>query len=428
MTIEGHPPAGNRNPPAGLPVARAVVIFGLLGTLAAAAWIARAVVRNDRLDGRGGLSTLLRVDRDVPEGGRYPGDPYVGSRACAECHPGEYALFTGSGHARTFRPASTHPVTQRLAGAAIRDPEQPDVVWKFATEGQRFVIGREQAGKIERIVVDYALGSGHHATTYVTATDLDPLKILEHRLTFFTEEAVLKITPGQAARGRKPGTMPHGRELAGHDALKCFRCHVTQLSARGGREFEPATMIPAVTCERCHGPGRTHVEAARKRPVAGDLSMPLGLGEWTAPSLLEFCGQCHRHPSRVAPDRLNPDDPALVRFQPIGLTQSRCFQGSGGRLSCVSCHDPHARSSSSPADYERVCQSCHQPDREASDRAENPVPASVVAGRACPVSPTPQCLSCHMPKVDSGQHVAFTDHWIRVNRAARGRPAEEGGL
>jgi hypothetical protein len=179
-------------------------------------------------------------------------------------------------------------------------------------------------------------------------------------------------------------------------------------------------MIPGVACERCHGPGRAHVAAARRGAPDKELNMPMGQGSWSADSLFELCGKCHRHPSRVPPDKLIPDDPILARFQPIGISQSKCFQGSSGKFTCVSCHDPHARSSSDPARYESICLSCHG-TAGATARSERGLAAPAVSAAVCPVSPARGCVSCHMPKVDSGQHVLFTDHWIRVPRQPQTR-------
>ena len=105
-------------------------------------------------------------------------------------------------------------------------------------------------------------------------------------------------------------------------------------------------MIPNVSCERCHGPGRAHVEAARRGAPDAELELPFGPDRFTAESLLMSCGTCHRHPSRSHPGQIRPDDPHLARFQPVGILQSRCFRESGGAFSCVTCHDPHARASS----------------------------------------------------------------------------------
>jgi hypothetical protein len=398
--------------------ARPVVALGILGMILAGVWVVWNADRNRRFDGRGGLSAYLDIARDLPTTGRFAGDPYIGSKACAECHPGEYALFTGSGHAQTFRKAVERRVTDQLAGTTVADPEHKGVRWAYEKKNGQFLIDREEAGKIEQRVVDYALGSGHHATTFVTVLDLDQFKILEHGLTYYTREHDLKPTPGQKVEDEDTKSIPWGRELRGRAARKCFRCHATQLSAHDDTVVDPRTMIPGVACERCHGPARAHVAAARRGAPDKDLSMPMGLGSWTAESQFELCGKCHRHPSRVPPDKLVEDDPALARFQPVGLSQSKCFKGSGGSFTCVSCHDPHARSGSDPAPYEQVCLSCHGSPGHGADAMHTRDSPSVTA-TPCPVSPARGCLNCHMPKVDSGQHVLFTDHWIRVPRQRR---------
>jgi hypothetical protein len=408
------------------PRARPIVFLGLLGTFLAVGWVVWNASQNERFDGRGGLSPYLKISRDLPPSGRFPGDPYVGSKVCAECHPGEFAVFTKSAHARTFRPAAERIVTDQLAGVSIADPELPDVRWTFEKKDGQFLIDRQEAGKIEQFVVDYALGSGHHATTFVTVLDLNDPKILEHRLTYYTRERELGKTPGQSVENQYRKKTPWGCELSSRESRKCFRCHATQLSADNESVIDPAMMIPNVACERCHGPARAHVAAARRGAGEAELTMPMGLGRWTAETQLELCGKCHRHPTRVPPEMLSADDPALARFQPIGLSQSKCFTGSNGAFTCVSCHDPHARSTSDRAFYEQVCLNCHRSSQagpaEVSEH-EAPPPA---AGSVCPVSPAGACVSCHMSKVDSGQHVLFTDHWIRVRRPAE-RPQELGG-
>jgi hypothetical protein len=382
--------------------------------MAAMTWVVRNAFRADRFDGRGGLSPFLKVSTDFPVGGRYPGDPYIGSKSCAGCHPGEYALFTGSGHARTFRPASERRITDLLTGSSVVDPVRKDVRWSYEKAGGQFLVRREERDKIERFVIDYALGSGHHATTFVSVLDLEPPKILEHRLTYYTRDRHFGITPGQSPRQDDPGSTRWGHEFGPVESRKCFRCHATQISARDDSMMNPREMIPGVNCERCHGPGRAHVESAGRGESGSVLPLLLGDADHTAEAQIAFCGNCHRHPSKVAPDQLDPDDPILARFQPIGLTQSRCFKGGKGELSCISCHDPHARSSEDPASYEPVCLGCHRPPPAHRPESVGPESSHLVSAPTCPVSTSSGCVKCHMPKVDSGQHVLFTDHWIRV--------------
>jgi len=178
--------------------------------------------------------------------------------------------------------------------------------------------------------------------------------------------------------------------------LKCFRCHTTRISAATDQRLDVEDLIPNVSCERCHGPARAHVADARAGRV--DLTMPFSPESWTAESQLALCGQCHRHPSRATPGLIHPDNTALARFQPVGISQSKCYLNSDGKLSCVTCHDPHRRASSDHAGYEIACLDCHGTKSKTS----------------CSVSPQSGCINCHMPKVDSGQRVLFTDHWIRI--------------
>jgi hypothetical protein len=335
-------------------------------------------------------------------------DPYAGSKVCGECHPGESALYSRSGHSRTLQPAAASPAARKIAGRTVADPEQPGVSWSYSVRDGVLQARRSERGAVERFVLDYVLGSGHHAATFVTVTDPWGPAAVEHRLTYYTGPDALEVTPGQRADQRIEGTTRTGREMGPRDTRKCFGCHATPVSAdeafatAPGQAPVPAPgpMLPNVTCERCHGPARAHVEAARRG--RGDLSLPFGFDGGTAEAQLGLCGQCHRHPARFPASRVRPDDPELVRFQPIGLMQSKCFTASAGVLRCTTCHDPHARASADRAGYETVCLSCHGPSSK---------PA---AGRACPVSPKAGCLDCHMPKVDSGQRILFTDHWIRV--------------
>jgi predicted CXXCH cytochrome family protein len=155
-------------------------------------------------------------------------------------------------------------------------------------------------------------------------------------------------------------------------------------------------MRMGIQCERCHGPGEAHVHAAEQhRSAAGTLRNAPGQ---SAAAVSAFCGECHRTQS---PAFLKPDAPALVRFAPVGLGRSRCFRESAGRLSCLSCHDPHQDTEPNPQRVEAVCRSCHDAGHGA---------------KSCPTNKVSGCVACHMPKVEAAPHSFFTDHWIRPRR------------
>jgi hypothetical protein len=328
---------------------------------------------------------------------------YVGSRSCGECHPGASAAHHGSGHARTFGPASQHPVARWLDGRSLPDPDQDGVQWSYSLRDGTLHARRAGDGPqpepIQDEILEYALGSGRHAVTFVTRLETDPsrVRVREHRLTYFAHDEALDITPGQRAPYPQATTHALGRDFPTTLSLKCIECHVTRMSTEGPLQFDPATAIPNVDCERCHGPAGAHVVAARAG--ATELTMPHGLGRWTAAEQMRLCGACHRHPDVVPAEYLRADNPSLVRFQPVGLMQSACYTKSHGALSCVTCHDPHSRTSRDRTAYESSCRSCH-------DGANGHPP--------CPVSPRDGCLSCHMPSVEVVRGMHFTDHWIRI--------------
>ena len=113
---------------------------------------------------------------------------------------------------------------------------------------------------------------------------------------------------------------------------------------------------------------------------------------------------------KALPGKLRREIPALVRFQPVGIMQSRCYTESDGAFSCVNCHEPHSRSTSDRKAYELACLECHR---------AGPQPT-------CPVAPESGCIDCHMPRIDSGQNILFTDHWIRVRNASDPPPVRSG--
>jgi hypothetical protein len=397
--------------------ARVMVGLGLAALFGAGLWVIFVATRAERRAGQSHVVRLLTQERPFPLEGRFPRDPYAGPRACSECHPGEAALYSRSGHASTLRAASRLELSRRLDGTTVVDPELPEVSWHYRFRDGQLHIARTARKQVDEFIAEYAFGSGHHATTFVNMIDPDIPAILEHRLTHFTKADRMGITPGHDARPPPPGLTPYGGVLPPKAARGCFACHVTVLSAHDDQRIDEAMMIPNVSCERCHGPGRAHVAAARAGSAESELSLPFGPERWKAAELLNLCGSCHRHPSGSPPGKIRPDDPQLARFQPVGIMQSKCYTESAGALSCVTCHDPHARASADRPSYDSVCISCHrgadklEPAPGSPKSRQTPVPA---AGKECPVSASGRCVECHMPRVDPGQHVMFTDHWIRI--------------
>ncbi len=344
--------------------------------------------------------------------GQDPTAKYAGKAACLECHPGESALQARSGHARTLSPAEHSPIIAWLNGKSVTDPKYPDVQWSYHVRDNKLVVDRTADGHTESSILDYALGSGKHGVTFVSIqpgqTEMTTSGI-EHRVSYLANSPRLALTPGQ--EGSPPAEQHHGemarnarfgRPLNADRLRGCLGCHTTLVSPVIRPRSAGDSTLPNVTCERCHGPGRDHVEAARR----GETDLIMRLGPDRNPPWVEvnLCGECHRVPRSVSDASITPENTGIVRFQGVGIATSACYQKGEGGLRCTTCHDPHDRASRDHAHYEAACLSCHQPG---------------VAPKACPVSPRADCIACHMPRRNVPGNGIFTDHWIRKPTSVR---------
>jgi hypothetical protein len=318
---------------------------------------------------------------------------FVGSAKCGECHADLVERHAGTPHALALKPAAAPEVAGALpAPKWVPDPET-GAAHRVAAEGSPPVVEARLGTSLFRLPAEWAFGSGTNGMTLLGRAEDGAY--VESPLSFY-RRAGWDFTVGFL--GNPPEERrrsPTGKRMTADEVFDCFHCHTTG-ARRGPEGVELKGAQLGVQCEACHGPGEPHVRAVKLgRPLAGTV-VP---GKSSAQSLVTFCATCHRDDP---PPGLALTDPVVVRFAPAGFQQSRCFKESGGRLSCVSCHDAHGESSKDPAFYRGVCAGCHGG------------PASGKPG--CPVRPEGDCVSCHMPKAIVQRNSVFTDHFIRIVR------------
>jgi hypothetical protein len=217
-------------------------------------------------------------------------------------------------------------------------------------------------------------GSGVQAVTPVSRIGTEEYK--EHGITKY--KSGQGITPGH---GNGEGVVYKVFDPGGQ-ILRCFQCHSTgKVSFTPEQGIQPSEL--GVRCESCHGPGGDHAKA----PSKFNIFQPRNLN---GDGVNAFCGNCHRQPPKEGQDT-NFADPWNVRHQPVYLSQSKCFLASEGKLTCMTCHDPHGAKPTRNA-----CGDCHSKPRH----------RTVKSGT---------CSGCHMPAVAPSKDLKFTNHWIGIH-------------
>ena len=256
----------------------------------------------------------------------------------------------------------------------------------------------------------YYIGSGHRGRTYLYQVDG---QWFELPINFYGKRGIWDMAPNFEGATAMPAPLPVDSN--------CLHCHATEVQTAlpqaknhySGAPFEQG----GIGCSGCHGDASKHVADGGHAPVLNPDKL--------APAQRDdVCLQCHlegdavvyrpgRSLAQFKPgDRLSDDALYFVRAsaemggrratsQYEALLRSACKAGSGDRLTCTTCHDPHA----SPAPAERVaffrarCLSCH-------------------ATKAIALEHHPEqqdCTRCHMPTRATSDisHEQVTDHNIQ---------------
>jgi len=371
-----------------------------------------------------------RADRAVGERflNLYDSAGYVGKEVCGSCHADIYASFMQTGMGRSFGPADLMHSRANWNGQHIVYDSLNDLHYlPFQMDSGlylrefRLLAGDTVHNRVERI--SYVVGSGQHTNSHLISIGG---YLYQMPVTYYTQKGYWDLPPG-FERGNNAR---FGRAILS----ECISCHNAYPEQIQGSEHKYARIPSGIDCERCHGPGRLHVEGIRSGSLVDTSSGPdyriVNPRRLPVSLQMSICQRCHLQGNAVLkpgkdfssfrpgmhldevisvflPRYEGEEEHFTMASHPDRLMQSTCYKRSQATLSCISCHNPHKSVETTPAShYRAACQSCHTgqdacalplKDRKAQDN---------------------DCASCHMQKTGTSDipHVSITDHKIRVYR------------
>jgi tetratricopeptide (TPR) repeat protein len=382
----------------------------------------------------------------------HPDVKYVSDDSCAECHAEIAASFAQHPMGRSLSPVQAAEAIETFPADDASGLDIDGFAYQVRRDGKRqfhretrLSPAGEEALTTEFEAV-YAIGSGQTGRSYVIERDGH---LFMSPVTWYADHG-WDLSPGFEVNNSH-----FNRPIVS----ECLFCHANRTHHVEGtlNKYEPPIFAGhAIGCQRCHGPGELHV-AAQESGDAADPDNTIVNPARLEPHLREsVCQQCHlgglvrvetrgRRREEFRPGlpwsaveavfmSATPTDAASPYDQgpPTGPTRnvsqsepvdrfvghveqmhsSGCYVGSGGKLGCISCHDPHRL----PAEADKVayyrgrCLECHgEPDCT--------LPVDERRAR----EPDDSCMACHMPRAGTQiRHAAATDH--RILRAPGARP------
>jgi Flp pilus assembly protein TadD len=372
------------------------------------------------------------ADRETGEAAAPAEAKYVGKEACRPCHTEIASTYARTGMGRSWYPMSTAPViedwtkhngfTVPSTGLRYRMSRRDGKFWVRQSIGD----GRGGETAVDERELVWAVGSANHSRQYLVVQDG---KLFQAPVCWHTQDPVWDLCPGYEF-----DNMYFARETS----PACVSCHNDPMTLKPGTHNAFEEPIPhGIGCERCHGPGDQHVAKWEHGATpTGQADPTIVNPKRLSPELrMNICYRCHLGDSKASErvslyqssiDDWRPGKPITDAVIPFRFTEktvhdfglsgqadrmmmSRCFTESGGKMECLTCHNPHVTSfrDDRPGDYFIAkCLGCHT-------RQECPAPA---AKRQATKPVADDCVQCHMRKgvPDDQRHVLYTDHFIRA--------------
>ncbi len=360
---------------------------------------------------------------------------FVGSTQCVNCHKEMYQSYLQTDHSRSLR---TPNLAEELVntsfehGLSHRRFEVKQVDDSIIHTELLLVGPEKQTLPLNEKKISFVMGSGAFAKSYLVREENG---YVQAPLSFYVGKNEYEMSPGYD----EVVSLGFRRQIGD----ECMFCHAGIVERESSNRYHFQVQELSIGCERCHGPGETHVKhyqansEATTPPSTGNVANPSKLDRAKVQSI---CAQCHLQGNvtmyaegkdawsflpgtnledikvEYAVGSDDGDHGFVGHFSQ--MEQSKCYIESES-MTCVSCHDPHHADKLAPeptataipnvtgaesAERQRQdCLQCHQDEQCGEPKADRITKANN------------QCVVCHMPRGKSEvPHAVTTNHRIGI--------------
>ncbi len=335
---------------------------------------------------------------------------FTGSASCLGCHKTIYEDHINTGHYQTSQPASGKNINGSFEQGhnAFFFNALENVSMEKREDGYyqvEYIMGKEK----RKSKFDITVGSGKKGQSYLSWKNNS---LIQMPVTYFTPESTWTSSPGF-----------HPRKIVFNRVVtsRCLECHSTYFQKMSDEdkhpeEFDKKNIIYGIDCEKCHGPGKEHVNFHTTNPEVKEAKYIVNAGKLSRQISIDLCALCHSGRLNKSlpsfsfqagdklsdyfdrPDTLIPGYVMDVHGNQLGLlSQSKCFISS--EMTCQSCHNVHKKEQDQLEVFSQRCITCHSAGKSKLCGLINSV-GNII---------TKNCIDCHMPKEPSQSIVVYLE-------------------
>ena len=332
------------------------------------------------------------------------GQKFVGSLECKKCHLDIYESHIKTAHFKSSAKSNSENI--------LGDFEYPHNLLEFSGNKIHMKMESIDSAQFQNVYntsndsllqsrrFDITIGSGVRGQTYLNW----------NKDSLFQLQASYSTSVNQWINS--PGFSRDTIRTARPIIPRCLECHTTfasvDYSDLKNYTYNKEKIVYGIDCERCHGPGGSHVQFHKTFPDSLESGYILKYSDLTGKQKLDVCALCHSGPRARAilppftyltgnnldnfsfPEYdVSASDKIDVHGNQYGLLKrSKCFVKSK-TMDCSTCHNTHENQRGDTTTFVNKCIECHQKSDVIMDCG--------LSIKERKTDTSNNCVSCHMP-------------------------------